>query len=268
MARMESFGKNQFGDAVQLFTLTNGSGVVARIMNHGGTIVSLEVPDRTGATSDIVLGHDTAEEYVQDTPYFGCIAGRFANRICRGTFSVDGESYTLALNNDDNALHGGLRGFDKVVWDAELLESENAVRMVYVSADGEEGYPGEVRSVLTYTLTEDSELKIDYEAESTKATPYNVTNHTYFNLAGHDSGYHGEQTMQINSDRYLPTDAGAIPYGEEAAVEGSPFDFRQPHAIGDRIDVDNEQLRFAGGYDHNFCLNKDSADALSFAARA
>jgi len=237
-------------------------------MNHGGTIVSLEVPDRDGNLADIVLGHDTAEEYVQDTPYFGCVAGRFANRIKDGKFSLDGADYTLALNNDANALHGGLRGFDKVVWDAEVLEDDNAVRMIYVSADGEEGYPGEVKTVMTYTLTDADELKIDYAAETTKATPFNITNHSYFNLAGHDSGFHGDQLMMINADTFLPTDATAIPYGAAAAVEGTPFDFRQPHAIGERIDETNEQLEFAGGYDHNFCLNRAEGDALSLAARA
>ena len=268
MVSKAAFGKNQFGEDVTLFTMTNASGVRVRVMNHGGTIVSLEVPDRDGNLADIVLGHDTAEEYVQDTPYFGCVAGRFANRIKDGKFSLDGADYTLALNNDANALHGGLRGFDKVVWDAEVLEDDNAVRMIYVSADGEEGYPGEVKTVMTYTLTDADELKIDYAAETTKATPFNITNHSYFNLAGHDSGFHGDQLMMINADTFLPTDATAIPYGAAAAVEGTPFDFRQPHAIGERIDETNEQLEFAGGYDHNFCLNRAEGDALSLAARA
>jgi len=268
MVSKAAFEKNQFGEDVTLFTMTNASGVRVRVMNHGGTIVSLEVPDRDGNLADIVLGHDTAEEYVQDTPYFGCVAGRFANRIKDGKFSLDGADYTLALNNDANALHGGLRGFDKVVWDAEVLEDDNAVRMIYVSADGEEGYPGEVKTVMTYTLTDADELKIDYAAETTKATPFNITNHSYFNLAGHDSGFHGDQLMMINADTFLPTDATAIPYGAAAAVEGTPFDFRQPHAIGERIDETNEQLEFAGGYDHNFCLNRAEGDALSLAARA
>ena len=268
MVKMEAFGKNQFGEAVELYTLTNVNGVTVRIMNHGGTIVSLETPDKDGGFADIVLGHDSADGYVQDTPYFGCVAGRFANRIKEGKFTLDGVEYTLALNNDANALHGGLRGFDKVVWDAEILESENAVRMTYISADGEEGYPGEVKTVMTYALTSDNELKIDYAAESTKATPYNITNHSYFNLAGHDSGFHGAQTMMINADTFLPTDETAIPYVEEASVGGTPFEFRQAHAIGERIDAVDEQLRFAGGYDHNFCLNKAAEGELSLAARA
>jgi aldose 1-epimerase len=264
----EAFGKNQFGEAVELFTLTNANGVRVRIMNHGGTIISLETSDRNGKMADIVLGHDTAAEYVQATPYFGAAVGRFANRIKGGKFILDGEEYTLAQNNGPNALHGGLRGFDKVIWDTEILKAENAVRMRYVSEDGEEGFPGEVKTIMTYTLTEANELKIDYAAESTKATPYNITNHSYFNLAGHDAGYCGSQLLAINADSFLPTDETAIPYGGEAPVEGTPFDFRTPHAIGERIDADHKQLRFAGGYDHNFCLNKNRPAELSFAARA
>jgi aldose 1-epimerase len=161
-----------------------------------------------------------------------------------------------------------LKGFDKAIWDAEILEAENAVRMRTVSADGEEGYPGEVSVVLTYTLTDDNELKLDYVAESTKATPFNITNHSYFNLAGHDSGSAVGQTMMINADTFLPADETAIPYGEEAVVEGTPFDFRTPHVIGDRIDSDDEQLRFAAGYDHNFCINQNAEGELTFCARA
>ncbi len=267
-ADRKPFGKNQFGEKVDLFTLTNGNGIRVRIMNHGGTIVSLETPDRNGQLADIVLGHDTAAEYVQATPYFGCAVGRFANRIKGGKFTLAGKEFSLAVNNGPNALHGGLRGFDKVVWDAEILEVLNAVRMTYVSADGEEGFPGEVKTVMTYTLTEANELKIDYTAETTKATPYNITNHSYFNLAGHDAGYVGKQILTINADTFLPINETAIPYGEEAAVAGTPFDFLMLHTIGERIDADHEQLRFGSGYDHNFCLNKKSTDELSFAARA
>jgi aldose 1-epimerase len=264
----EAFGKNQFGEDVELFTLTNGNGVTVRIMNYGGIIQSLETPDKNGDIADIVLGHDTATEYVEATPYFGAAVGRYANRIKGGKFTLDGKEYTLAQNNGPNALHGGLRGFDKVVWDTEILEAENAVRMTYVSADGEEGFPGEVKTVITYTLTEANELKIDYQAESTKATPLNLTNHSYFNLAGHDSGCVGKQILTINADSILPTDETAIPYGDELPVGDTPFNFRMPHAIGDRIDTDHEQIRFGCGYDHNFCLNKEAGDELSFCARA
>lgn len=266
--KQEAFGENTFGDAVELFTLTNAQGMRVCIMTHGATIVSLETPDKNGTLADVVLGHDSAEEYVQQTPFFGCVAGRFANRIKDGKFTLDGEEYTLALNNGPNSLHGGLRGFDKVVWDAEPIEGGNAVRMSYVSADGEEGFPGELKAVITYTLTDDNELKIDYSAETTQATPLNLTNHTYFNLAGHDTGDATGQLMTINADTFLPTDATSIPYGEEAAVEGTPFDFRTPQAIGARIDDENEQLGFAGGYDHNWCLNKETDGALTFCACA
>jgi aldose 1-epimerase len=264
----ETFGKSPYGEDTEVYTLKNVNGVTIRIMTHGGIILSIEAPDRDGTMADIVLGHDTAAEYADGGPYFGAAIGRFGNRIKDGKFSLDGVGYTLAQNNGPNGLHGGLRGFDKVIWDAEIIEAENAVRMTYVSADGEEGFPGEVKTVITYTLTEANELKIDYTAETTKATPLNLTNHSYFNLAGHDSGSAVGQLMTINADTFLPTDATSIPYGEEAAVEGTPFDFRTPQPIGDRIDDENEQLGFAGGYDHNFCLNKTAANELTFCARA
>ncbi|MDH3345918.1 MAG: galactose mutarotase [Kiritimatiellaceae bacterium] len=266
--KRESFGCNQFGEAVELFTLTNENGLIVKIMNHGGTIVSLETPDKNGVLADIVLGHDTAEEYVQETPYFGCAVGRYANRIKHGKFTLDGQAFTLAQNNGPNALHGGQRGFDKVIWDTEILEAENGVRMTYLSPDGEEGFPGEVNVVMSYTLSDDNELVISYQAESTKATPFNITNHSYFNLAGHDTGYCGDQRITLCADTFLPIDENSIPYGEETFVKGTPFDFRVPHAIGERIDSDNEQLRFASGYDHNYCLHKKSEEELTLAARA
>ncbi len=262
-----AFGKNQFGAAVDLYTLTNSSGLRIRIMNHGGTILSLEVPDRNGTLTDIVLGHDTAREYVQATPYFGCAVGRFANRINAGKFMLGGKEYKLAENNGPHALHGGLRGFDKVVWVTEVLEAQNAVRMSYVSADGEEGFPGQVTTVMTYTLTATNELKIDYVAETTKATPYNMTNHSYFNLAGHDAGTCIGHVLEINADTFLPVDETAIPYGKEAPVAGTPFDFCKPHVIGERMDAEHEQIQFGNGYDHNFCLNKNVPNELSFCAR-
>lgn len=264
----EAFGKNAFGEDVELFTITNAQGVCAKIMTHGATVVTLDAPDRDGNMANIVLGHDTAAEYSGDSgTYFGCAIGRFGNRIKDGKYTLEGVDYTMAQNNGPNGLHGGLKGFDKVIWDAEILEEENAVRMSYVSADGEEGFPGEVTTVITYTVTDDNELKIDYAAESTKATPINLTNHSYFNLAGHDSGSMVEQVMTINADTYLPTDATAIPYGEEAAVEGTPFDFRTPQVIGSRIDDDNEQIDFAKGYDHTFCINQKEEGELTLCAR-
>ena len=263
----EAFGKNVFGEEVELFTLTNIQGIRVRIMNHGAIIVSLEIPDRDGNFADIVLGHDTAAEYMDGGPYLGAVIGRFANRIKDGKFTLDGVEYILAKNDGPNGLHGGERGFDKVIWETEILEAENAIRMRYVSADGECGFPGEVTTVLTYTLTDGNELKIDYVAESTKATPFNITNHSYFNLAGHDSGSAVGQVMTINADFFLPADETSIPYGDVVAVEGTPFDFRTPHVIGDRIDDDHEQLNFGCGYDHNWCLNKETDGELSFCAR-
>jgi aldose 1-epimerase len=264
----EGFGQNAFGDAVELFTFTNSSGMKVRIMNHGGTILSIEVPDRNGVFADVVLGHEFAAEYVDGGPYLGCVVGRYANRIKAGKFSLDGAEYTLAINNGPNALHGGLRGFDKRVFASKIIEAENAVEMTLVSADGEEGFPGEVTLTVTYSLSEQNELKIAYRAMTTTATPINLTNHSYFNLAGHNSGYVGEQVMMINADGFLPSDETAIPFGNVASVEGTPFDFRQPVAIGARINEDNEQLKFAAGYDHNYCLNKSTENELSFAARA
>jgi len=264
----QSFGQNQFGEDVELFTLTNANGLIVRIMSHGGTIVSLEAPARDGAMADIVLGHDTAEEYVQATPYFGTIAGRFANRIKDGKFTLDGECYQLALNNGTNSLHGGERGFDKVVWGAEIIEGSNTIKMAYLSTDGEENYPGNLSLVMAYTLTEANELVINYTAETDKATPVNVTNHSYFNLAGHDAGYHGAQLMMINADHFTPTDETAIPTGELKAVKGTAFDFTSPVPIGDSINDEDDQLKFAGGFDHNFCLNKAAENELSLAARA
>lgn len=262
------FGKNRFGESVDLFMLTNRHGMNVSIMSHGGTIVSLEVPDRNGQMADIVLGHDTAAEYVQETPYFGAAIGRFANRIRGGTFTLNGKAYALALNNGPNALHGGRRGFDKVIWEAELLKEKNALRLTYISPDGEEGFPGEVKTVMTYRLTEENELSISYAAETTRATPYNITNHSYFNLAGHDAGTVGGHSMMIKANTFLPTDESAIPYGHEAPVAGTPFDFRTATAIGARIETDDEQIRFGKGYDHTFCLEKQSAGELSLAARA
>lgn len=264
----EDFGKNLFGEEVELFTLTNARGVRMRIMNHGATLVSVEIPDRDGQFADVVLGHDTAAEYAEGGPYFGATIGRYANRIQGGQFELDGTAYTLAANNGPNALHGGLKGFDKVLWTPEVLADENAVRMRYLSADGEEGFPGEVCVAVTYTLSDENELQIEYAAKSTRATPFNITNHSYFNLAGHDSGSAVGQLMTINADFFLPADETAIPYGNSLAVQGTPFDFREPHGIGERIDEENEQLRFANGYDHTWCLNKEQEGALSFCGRA
>jgi aldose 1-epimerase len=269
--KKESFGMNPYGEKVDRFTLTNAGGIRARVMTHGATLLSLETPDKNGVTADVVLGFATAAEYGPGTPYFGCTVGRFANRIACGRFSLDGKNHQLALNGDGvHALHGGDRGFDKRIWTAEALPESNAVRMSYSSPDGEEGYPGALETTVVFTLTEENELKLDYTAVTDRATPVNLTNHTYFNLAGHNAGFHGAQRVTINADEFIPTDGAGNPLGGTRSVENTPMDFRTPFAIGARINADYDQLRQGNspGYDHNYCLNKTGENELSFAARA
>ncbi len=271
MIKKEMFGKNSYGEDVERFTLTHANGLRVCLMNHGATVLSLEAPDRNGAMADIVLGFETAEEYGSRTPYFGCTVGRFANRIAHGKFSLDGTDYQLALNNDGvHSLHGGDRGFDQRIWTAKVLKGENAVQMSYSSPDGEENYPGNLEVTLTYTLTENNELKLDYTATTDQPTPVNLTNHSYFNLAGHDSGGHGEQILMINADRFVPTDGASIPLGELRHVENTPMDFRSPVAIGQRINDNYDQLQLGSnpGYDHNYCINQNVEGERTFTARA
>lgn len=275
--KREAFGTNGYGEAVECFTLTNESGLRVRIMNHGGVILSIETPDRNGVFADVVLGHDTAEEYTPYTPYFGCITGRFANRINGGAFVLDGKTYQLARNNNGkHHLHGGERGFDKRVWSATPLEEENGVQLEYLSPDGEENYPGNLSVRVTYTLSEQNELCLRYEAETDRATPVNLTNHTYFNLAGHTAGDCLGHQLMLCSDAFVVTDADSIPTGEIRSVTNTPFDFQALPAacehkratretIGTRIDSDDEQLRFGLGYDHNYCLQQTGR--LELAAR-
>ncbi len=267
----KSFGKTPYGKAVERFTLINTNGIRVRIMTHGATLLSVETPDRDGNTADIALGFETAAEYGPDTPYFGSTIGRFANRIAHGKFSLDGKDYQLALNGDGiHALHGGDRGFDKRIWTADVFEAENAVRMTYCSPDGEEGYTGNLEVSVMYTLTEDNELKLDYTAITDQATPINLTNHCYFNLAGHDTGNIGKQILTMNADRFVPTDGTGTPFGELRSVEGTPMDFRASHAIGERINADYEciQCLKSPGYDHCYCINQKVEGELTFAARA
>jgi len=267
--KMDSFGKNPYGEDVERFTLTNANGLKVCIMNHGATLLSLETPDKSGAMADIVLGFETAAEYGPDTPYFGAAIGRFGNRIAHGKFSLDGKKVQLALNGDGiHSLHGGDRGFDKRIWTAEALESENAVRMIYCSPDAEENYPGNLTTTITYTLTDHNELKIDYAATTDQATPVNLTNHSYFNLAGHNAGCHGKQILTINADRFVATDGTGNPLGEFRSVEDTPMDFRTPAPIGQRINADYDQLQQGNspGYDHNYCINQNVEGKLTFAA--
>ena len=260
------FGSTPAGDPVELYTLTNARGMELRVMTYGGIIVSLKVPDRQGTPGDVVLGYDSLRGYLDKTPYFGAIVGRYANRIAKGQFTLGGAAYHLAVNNGLNALHGGLRGFDKVVWQAEPITAVGArgLRLRYTSHDGEEGYPGTLQVAVTYTLTDSNQVIIDYEATTDKATPVNLSQHSYFNLAG-SSDILGHE-LTINADRYTPVDSTLIPTGQLASVAGTPFDFRTPHPVGERIGETNEQLRIAGGYDHNFVLNRADT-GLVLAAR-
>ncbi len=250
------FGTAPNGAAVELVTLTNAHGVELRAMTYGAIIVSLKVPDRAGQMGDVVLGYDSLAGYVKSSPYFGAVVGRYGNRIAKGKFALDGADYTLAVNNGPNALHGGLTGFDKVVWSADTMRTAEGVgiRFRYVSKDGEEGYPGTLTTTVTYTLTDANEVHIAYEATTDKATPLNLTQHSYFNLAG--TGDILAHVLTLNADRYTPVDSTLIPTGELAPVVGTPFDFTSPHAIGERINGDHQQLKFGGGYDHNFVLTR------------
>jgi aldose 1-epimerase len=257
------FGRMPDGTPVERFTLTNANGVELQAITFGGIITSLRVPDRAGRPGDIVLGFDALEGYLQDHPFFGAIIGRYGNRIAKGRFTLGGRTYTLATNNGPNHLHGGVKGFDKVVWSAEPV-GQNAVAFTRTSADGEEGYPGTLKVRVTYTLTDRNELVVDYHATTDRATPVNLTQHSYFNLAG-TGDILGHQ-LTIHADRYTPVDSTLIPTGEIAPVDGTPFDFRKPTAIGARIDQPNEQLKNGQGYDHNWVLNR-TGEGLQPAAR-
>lgn len=248
---VKNFGKTADGTAVEVYELINGT-LKAKIITYGGIVSELHVPDRHGRSTDVVLGFDNLEGYLGSHPYFGAIVGRVANRVAKGKFTVDGKEYTTATNNGPNSLHGGLKGFDKVVWKAEdaSTASEPAVRLTYLSRDGEEGYPGNLTAKVTYTLTVDS-LKIDYEATTDKATPVNLTNHSYFNLAGPASGPILGHELMLAADEYTPTDDTLIPTGEIKSVRGTPLDFTTPTLIGAHI---HELKGDPGGYDHNFVL--------------
>ncbi len=244
------------GKQVMLFTLSNSHGTQVKITNFGGIVTSWTVPDKNGDTSSVVLGFNSLEKYKAGHPFFGAIAGRYANRIAKGQFSIDGETYTLAKNNGENHLHGGIQGFDKKVWDAKAIDGdEPAVELTYLSKDGEEGYPGNLSVTAKYTLTADNGLLIEYTATTDKATHVNLTNHSYFNLTGTPANTILDHVVKIDADRYTPVDTGLIPTGELAAVEGTPFDFRNGEKIGARIaDTGGDPY----GYDHNFVLNGEA----------
>jgi len=250
------FGTTRDGQPVSVFTLRNAQGMEARIINYGGIVLSLKVPDRNGQFGDVVLGYDTLAEYEQASPYFGCLIGRYGNRIARGRFTLNGVTYTLATNNGVNALHGGRKGFDKVVWNARprLRRGEPTLELTYLSRDGEEGYPGNLRVRAVYSLTADNALRLDYTATTDRDTVVNLTHHSYFNLAG--QGDILGHIVYLNADYFTPVDRTLIPTGELRPVQGSPFDFRTPTAIGARIQQADEQLQCGGGYDHNWVIAK------------
>ena len=251
------FGKTPDGQSVELFTLTNAMGTEAKITNYGGILVSLSVPDRTRKFADVVLGFNDLESYLKGHPYFGSIIGRYGNRIAKGHFSLDGVEYKLAVNNGPNHLHGGIKGFDKVVWTPAPTTTRNAasLSLTYLSTDGEEGYPGNLNVKVVYTLTNKNELRIDYSATTDKDTVINLTHHSYFNLAGEGNGDILNHQLTLKANRFLPTDATSIPTGELRSVGGNPFDFVTAHAIGERINQNDQQLQFGNGYDHNWVVN-------------
>jgi aldose 1-epimerase len=263
-----AFGALPDGTAVELFTLTNSSGMEVRISNYGGIITSMKVPDRNGRLHDVVLGYDSLEGYIKNPAYLGAIVGRYANRVGKAQFRLDGKTYHLAANNDGNSLHGGLKGFDKAVWNAQPFEKprQAGVALTHTSPDGEEGYPGALVLRVAFTLNDMNELSLDYSATTNEPTVLNLTHHDYFNLAGEGSGNVMGHLVTINADRYTPVDAARLPTGELANVAGTPFDFRKPTPIGARINADNAQIKLGAGYDHNFVINRQGGD-LATAAR-
>jgi aldose 1-epimerase len=255
-----AFGKTTNGTPVEIYTLTNANGIELRAMTYGGIITSLKVPDRSGHFGDIVLGFDTIDRYLKDPPYFGALIGRYGNRIAKGQFTLGGTTFKLATNNGPNHLHGGVKGFDKVLWNAIQAAGPEGVSVTFTrtSPDGEEGYPGNLHVSVRYMLTDKNELVVDYRATTDKATPVNLTQHSYFNLAADSSDILGHELM-LNASRYTPVDDTLIPTGELAPVEGTPFDFQKATAIGARIEADHVQLKNGKGYDHNWVLNRTGA---------
>jgi aldose 1-epimerase len=267
--RREPFGTTPDGVAVDRYTLTSASGVTITVLSYGGVIQSVLAPDRAGALADVTLGYDTLDGYLRDKSYLGALVGRFANRIRAGRFSLDGRVYTLATNAGGNHLHGGIRGFNKYVWTTEpFADGENiGLRLEHVSPAGDEGYPGTLTARVTYTLTPAGALLMDFFATTDAPTPVNLTQHSYFNLAGTGVGDILGHTLELAAARFTPVDAQLIPIGELRPVQGTPFDFTTAETIGARIDENDEQLRLAGGYDHNFVLDHRAASDLVLAAR-
>jgi len=269
--KKESFGKTTGGEQIDIYTLSNKKGMEVSITNFGATVVTLKVPDRAGKATDIVLGYDTLDGYEKGTSYFGATVGRYGNRIAGGKFSIDGKTYTLPKNNGENTLHGGIVGFNKKVWKAREIASKGgeSLEMTYLSADGEEGFPGNLSTKVVFTLPADrNELKIDYTATTDKDTVLNLTNHSYFNLAGEGNGDILDHVMTLHAKQFTPVDKGLIPTGELKNVAGTPMDFNNATAIGKRINESDEQLVFGKGYDHNWVLTRAGGSELSIAAEA
>lgn len=257
----EPFGKAPNGEEVSLYTLTNQNGMQVKISNYGAIVTSIVTPDKDGNMGDVALGFDKVDGYIPNDPHFGGIVGRYANRIAKGKFTVEGKEYTLAVNNAPNHLHGGITGFDRVVWQAEEMPADNALRLTYLSKDMEEGYPGNLSVTVTYTLTEDNGLKIDYEATTDKATPVNLTNHSYFNLTAGKEKDILNHVVTINADKYTVSDETLIPTGELKSVKGTPYDFTTPQPVGTRV----HSLPGGFGYDLNYVIN-NGGEELTHAA--
>lgn len=262
----EVFGKTPDGTTINIFTIKNANGVELKVSEYGAILVSLKVPDKEGNLEDIILGFDNLDGYVNDATYQGVIAGRYANRIAKGKFTLDGKEYTLATNDGENHLHGGVEGFGKKIWKGEELKKDigNGVKLTYTSKDGEEGYPGNLENTVKYILNDNNELKIVLKSKTDKATPVNLTNHAYFNLKGEGSGTILEHKLQLNAKEFTPVDDGLIPTGEIKSVEGTPLDFTELTSIGSRIDQLDK--KFCGGYDHNFIITK-SDEPLSMVCK-
>jgi aldose 1-epimerase len=269
--QQKSFGKTRDGQEANLYILTNKNGMQAAITNYGATLVLVSVPDRNGKIGDVILGYDSVADYEDGKAYFGATVGRYANRIAHGKFTLNGTTYTLAKNDGENTLHGGTKGFNKQFWTAKDVSgsSGQALRLTYLSKDGEEGYPGNLHITVTYTLAADrNELRIDYGATTDKDTVINVSNHAYYNLAGQGNGDILQHQLTLHASRFTPVDQTLIPTGELRDVKGTPFDFTKPTAIGARIDNDDQQLKLGKGYDHNWVLDHKTKASLAPAAEA
>jgi aldose 1-epimerase len=265
----QTWGKTAAGEAVDLYTLTNAKGASVQIATLGGTVVSVMVPDKAGALGNVVLGFDSLDGYLGPHPFFGVLVGRYGNRIGHARFTLDGKTYTLAKNNGENSLHGGLKGFDKYVWKTREVTSPDglAIELTHVSPDGDEGFPGALSATVRYTWTDANGLRIDYTATTDKPTVLNLTNHSYFNLSAGGASTVLDHTLQLTADKFTPVDKGLIPTGELRPVAGTPFDFTKPRRIGELIDKDDEQIKFGGGYDHNFVFSQPANGSMRPAGR-